>query len=136
MPVEDDDDDVTRFGTAGSGALHSSCLPESGGGTDWRVSELSYVLNMDWKPRYPQPFTAAQLRELDVPTITQGLYKCLDHFLVLVVSNVTSSLKEISRLDNSLQHLGRTQKELHDHLAENPDDEEVSKAMLENQHVM
>lgn len=134
MPVEDDDDDVTRFGTAGSGALQ--CLPESGGGTDWRVSELSYVLNMDWKPRYPQPFTAAQLRELDVPTITQGLYKCLEHFLVLVVSNVTSSLKEISRLDNSLQHLGRTQKELHDHLAENPDDEEVSKAMLENQHVM
>lgn len=91
---------------------------------------------MDWKPRYPQPFTAAQLSELDVPTITQGLYKCLDHFLVLVVSNVTSSSKEISRLDNSLQHLSRTQKELHDHLAENPDDEEVSKAMLENQHVM
>lgn len=91
---------------------------------------------MDWKPRYPQPFTAAQLRELDVPTITQGLYKCLDHFLVQVVSNVSSSLKEISRLDNSLQHLGRTQKELHDHLSENPDDEEVSKAMLENQHVM
>lgn len=81
MPVEDDDDDVTRFGTAGSGALQCLPEPESGGGTDWRVSELSYVLNMDWKPRYPQPFTAAQLRELDVPTITQGLYKCLDHFL-------------------------------------------------------
>lgn len=122
-----------RLGRSGSG----------GTVTDWRVETNrascdlnSHVLNMDWKPRYPQPFTAAQLRELDVPTITQGLYKCLDHFLVQVVSNVSSSLKEISRLDNSLQHLGRTQKELHDHLAENPDDEEVSKAMLENQHVM
>lgn len=85
--MKDDDDDVTRFGTAGagSGALAAAALTvglarrDQPGGI--LRSELSYVSNMDWKPRYPQPFTAAQLRELDVPTITQGLYKCLDLFL-------------------------------------------------------
>lgn len=29
---------------------------------------------MEYKPRYPQPFTLAQARLLDVPTIVEGLH--------------------------------------------------------------
>ncbi|THH32889.1 hypothetical protein EUX98_g1279 [Antrodiella citrinella] len=69
---------------------------------------------MEYVPRYPQPFTVGQAVMLDVPTITE----------------------EISRIGNSLEHLRRTQSELLEALAEDPDDPDFRKAYEENEDVI
>ncbi|PCH41084.1 hypothetical protein WOLCODRAFT_40572, partial [Wolfiporia cocos MD-104 SS10] len=64
---------------------------------------------MDYRPRYTQPFTLAEAVRLDVETITE----------------------EISRLQNSLSHLKRTQEELQE-AASATQDPEFSQAIEEN----
>ncbi|KAH8105888.1 hypothetical protein BXZ70DRAFT_400100 [Cristinia sonorae] len=69
---------------------------------------------MEYTPRYPQPFTVAQAAQLDVPVITE----------------------EISRIENSLDHLKRTQVDLEEALKEDPDDTDFRKAHEENEDVI
>ncbi|KAH9844263.1 uncharacterized protein C8Q71DRAFT_852765 [Rhodofomes roseus] len=68
---------------------------------------------MDYRPRYPQPFTLQEAIALDVPVITE----------------------EIARLQNSLQHLRRTQNELQAASDAAPDPE-FTKAIEENDLVI
>ncbi|KAJ7068369.1 hypothetical protein C8F01DRAFT_1050487 [Mycena amicta] len=68
---------------------------------------------MDYTPRYPQPFTFAEARLLDVQTITE----------------------EIARLQNSLQRLHETQTLLREAIASEADPE-LTKALEENQTVI
>jgi len=68
---------------------------------------------MDYKPRYPQPFTLAEATALDVSVISE----------------------EISRLQNSLKYLSETQEVLKAALAESPD-AEIAEAFEENQVVI
>lgn len=72
---------------------------------------------MDYKPRYPQPFTLTQAVLLDVSVITE----------------------EIARLQNSLNRLMQTKEGLREYLAsESPEDAdpEVAKALEENEVVI
>ncbi|KAJ7276497.1 hypothetical protein B0H12DRAFT_1085700 [Mycena haematopus] len=73
---------------------------------------------MDYKPRYPQPFSLGEAKLLDVETITE----------------------EIARLQNSLQRLGETQSMLREHVAAmQPSEEvdpEITKAIEENETVI
>ncbi|KAG6857087.1 hypothetical protein H0H87_009648 [Tephrocybe sp. NHM501043] len=72
---------------------------------------------MDFIPRYAHPFTFAEAVKLDVPIITE----------------------EITRLQNSLQHLRKTQTGLQEYIdAERPEDvdPEITKALEENVSVI
>ncbi|TFK43445.1 hypothetical protein BDQ12DRAFT_718665 [Crucibulum laeve] len=72
---------------------------------------------MEYKPRYPQPFTLSEAIALDVSVITE----------------------EISRLQNSLKHLRETQDMLKDHImveAPADPDPEITKAIEENEVVI
>ncbi|KAH9899911.1 hypothetical protein C8Q73DRAFT_339156 [Cubamyces lactineus] len=69
---------------------------------------------MEYRPRYSQPFTLEEARQLAVPIITE----------------------EISRLQNSLTHLQRTQDVLQDALSTSPDDADFSQAFEENEVVI
>ncbi|TBU45051.1 hypothetical protein BD309DRAFT_861017 [Dichomitus squalens] len=69
---------------------------------------------MEYVPRYSQPFTLQEARGLDVPIITE----------------------EISRLQNSIAHLQRTQDELKDALSITPGDLELLEAFEENEVVI
>ncbi|KAI0719598.1 hypothetical protein C8T65DRAFT_44004 [Cerioporus squamosus] len=69
---------------------------------------------MEYKPRYSQPFTLEEARLLAVPIITE----------------------EISRLQNSLSHLQRTQEELKEALTASPGDPDLSEAFEENEVVI
>ena len=66
-------------------------------------------MNFDFVPQHAQPFTIEQARQLDVSTITQ----------------------EISRLENSLNHLEETQTILREALADGHD-QDVEDALEEN----
>ncbi|KZT12494.1 uncharacterized protein LAESUDRAFT_718755 [Laetiporus sulphureus 93-53] len=68
---------------------------------------------MDYRPRYSQPFTFAEVVQLDVAVITE----------------------EIARLQNSLAHLRRTQEELRAASDASPDPELI-KIMEENEVVI
>ncbi|KAF8484924.1 hypothetical protein DFH94DRAFT_717006 [Russula ochroleuca] len=65
---------------------------------------------MEYRPKHPQPFSLSEALKFDPATITE----------------------EISRLQNSLQHLRRTQDELRSH----SDDPELSLALQENEAVI
>ncbi|KAG7096848.1 hypothetical protein E1B28_004256 [Marasmius oreades] len=71
---------------------------------------------VDYQPRYPQPFTFSDAIQLDVSTITE----------------------EISRLQNSLLHLRKTQEFLREVMDSDPKeiDVEVKAALEENQQVI
>ncbi|TFK91495.1 hypothetical protein K466DRAFT_467086, partial [Polyporus arcularius HHB13444] len=69
---------------------------------------------MEYKPRYSQPFTLEEARLLAVPIITE----------------------EISRLQNSLSHLQRTQEELKEALTTAPGDPDLTEAFEENEVVI
>ncbi|KAH8113242.1 hypothetical protein DFH11DRAFT_327245 [Phellopilus nigrolimitatus] len=70
---------------------------------------------MDYTPRHSQPFTFGQALQLEIPTIAT----------------------EISRLENSLQHLNQTQDELNEHLSgSSEDDRELLDAVKENNAVI
>ncbi|KAI0638146.1 hypothetical protein C8Q77DRAFT_1153815 [Trametes polyzona] len=69
---------------------------------------------MEYRPRYSQPFTLEEARQLAVPIITE----------------------EIARLQNSLVHLRRTQDELQDALAGSPGDADLKEAYEENEDVI
>ncbi|KAI0335420.1 hypothetical protein GY45DRAFT_1342497 [Cubamyces sp. BRFM 1775] len=69
---------------------------------------------MEYRPRYSQPFTLEEARQLAVPIITE----------------------EISRLQNSLTHLHRTQDELQDALSTSAGDADLSQAFEENEVVI
>ncbi|KAG6873759.1 hypothetical protein C0995_011578 [Termitomyces sp. Mi166 len=72
---------------------------------------------MDFIPRYAQPFTLAEAIKLDVAVITE----------------------EITRLQNSLQHLKQTQTTLREYINEEPShdvDPEITKALEENKTVI
>ncbi|KAI0375593.1 hypothetical protein BV20DRAFT_984383 [Pilatotrama ljubarskyi] len=69
---------------------------------------------MEYRPRYSQPFTLEEARQLAVPIITE----------------------EISRLQNSLAHLDRTQRELEDALTTTPGDTDLEQAFEENEIVI
>jgi len=70
---------------------------------------------MDFIPRHSQPFTLDQAVLLDVAIISE----------------------EITRLQNSLQHLKRTQTELRDHIAASSSpDPVVVEAITENEDVI
>ncbi|KZT74345.1 hypothetical protein DAEQUDRAFT_720508 [Daedalea quercina L-15889] len=68
---------------------------------------------MDYRPRYAQPFTLREAVRLDVSVITE----------------------EMARLQNSLQHLRRTQTELRN-AADAAPDPEFTKAIEENDIVI
>ena len=87
---------------------------------------------MDYKPRYPQPFTLAEATALDVSVISEGRFVFFKGNPWLIV------LPEISRLQNSLKHLRETQESLKTALAEitDPPDAEIAEAFEENQIVM
>jgi len=69
---------------------------------------------MDYKPQYPQPFTLAQARALDVSVISE----------------------EISRLQNSLKHLKETQDLLEAELRTKLPDADITQAFEENRAVI
>ncbi|PIL37109.1 hypothetical protein GSI_00801 [Ganoderma sinense ZZ0214-1] len=69
---------------------------------------------MEYIPRYSQPFTLQEARQLAVPIITE----------------------EISRLQNSLAHLQKTQDELKEALSTAPGDADLTEAFEENEIVM
>ncbi|KAI0774232.1 hypothetical protein C8Q74DRAFT_1368732 [Fomes fomentarius] len=69
---------------------------------------------MEYKPRYSQPFTLDEARQLAVPIIAE----------------------EISRLQNSLAHLRRTQDELKDALTTSTGDIDLTQAFEENELVI
>ncbi|KAF7352704.1 hypothetical protein MVEN_01236400 [Mycena venus] len=73
---------------------------------------------MEYKPRYPQPFSLTEAKLLDVETITE----------------------EIARLQNSLHRLNETQDMLREHVASMQQGEEVdpeiTKAIEENETVI
>ncbi|KAM5540466.1 hypothetical protein V8D89_005924 [Ganoderma adspersum] len=69
---------------------------------------------MDYIPRYSQPFTLQEARQLAVSVITE----------------------EISRLQNSLAHLQRTQDELKEALSTAPGDADLAEAFQENEIVI
>ncbi|EJD01120.1 uncharacterized protein FOMMEDRAFT_36524, partial [Fomitiporia mediterranea MF3/22] len=70
---------------------------------------------MEYKPKHAQPFTYAQAHRFETPTITE----------------------EITRLENSLFHLNRTQVELNAHLTGSPEeDRELLEAITENEAVI
>ncbi|KAL1946850.1 hypothetical protein VTO73DRAFT_14954 [Trametes versicolor] len=70
---------------------------------------------MEYRPRYTQPFTLEEARLLDVPIISEV---------------------EITRLQNSVAHLQRTQDELQDALSTSPGDTDLTEAFEENEVVM
>ncbi|KAI9063289.1 hypothetical protein FKP32DRAFT_1666693 [Trametes sanguinea] len=69
---------------------------------------------MEFRPRYAQPFTLEEARQLAVPIITE----------------------EITRLQNSLAHLQRTQEELQEALLATPEDPDFAQAYEENEVVV
>ncbi|KIM90879.1 hypothetical protein PILCRDRAFT_811373 [Piloderma croceum F 1598] len=70
---------------------------------------------MDYTPRHPQPFTLEQAILLDVAVLSE----------------------EITRLQNSLQHLKGTQEELRQHVATSSSpDPDFIEAILENEEVI
>jgi len=69
---------------------------------------------MEFKPRYPQPFTIAQAIEFDVSVITE----------------------EIARLQNSITHLKGTQQLIQTHLETEGDDAELAAVLRENEEVI
>ncbi|KAI1795190.1 hypothetical protein LXA43DRAFT_882491 [Ganoderma leucocontextum] len=69
---------------------------------------------MDYVPRYSQPFTLQEARQLAVPIIAE----------------------EISRLQNSLAYLQRTQDQLKDALSTAPGDADLTEAFEENEIVI
>jgi len=70
---------------------------------------------MDYTPRHSQPFTLEQAILLDVVIISE----------------------EITRLQNSLQHLKKTQEELREHVAtSSPPDPDFIEAIAENEDVI
>ncbi|EIW61999.1 uncharacterized protein TRAVEDRAFT_44831 [Trametes versicolor FP-101664 SS1] len=69
---------------------------------------------MEYRPRYTQPFTLEEARLLDVPIISE----------------------EITRLQNSVAHLQRTQDELQDALSTSPGDTDLTEAFEENEVVI
>ena len=94
----------------------------------------SLTADMEYSPKYKQPFTFAQACKLDVPTITKGLLRLFKTVTVLVKDEI---MVEIERLENSLFHLDRTQAELKEHLTGSPDeDREFLTVIKENDEVM
>ncbi|KAL7282378.1 hypothetical protein ACG7TL_003849 [Trametes sanguinea] len=69
---------------------------------------------MEFRPRYAQPFTLEEARQLAVPIITE----------------------EITRLQNSVAHLQRTQQELQEALLATPEDPDFAQAYEENEAVV
>ncbi len=86
---------------------------------------------MEYKPRYSQPFTLEEARLLAVPIITEGPPSDLVTFTSLICAYA-----EISRLQNSLSHLQRTQEELKEALTTAPGDPDLTEALEENEVVM
>ena len=78
-----------------------------------RLAQRAFAMNSDFLPKHSQPFSIAQARQLDVSTITA----------------------EISRLENSLDYLGRTQSELKEALTDGHD-QDLADALRENEVVM
>jgi len=67
---------------------------------------------MEYHPKHPQPFSLSDALKFDLATITE----------------------EIARLENSLQHLRRTQDELRSYSDDH--DPELSQVLLENEEVI
>ena len=84
---------------------------------------------MDYKPRYPQPFTLAEATALDISVISEGgvVIQLGRRCVRLII------VTEISRLQNSLKYLSETQEVLKAALAEStePPDAEISQAFEE-----
>lgn len=86
---------------------------------------------MEYRPRYSQPFTLEEARQLAVPIITEGT-----SFDFMASTWLIHTYAEISRLQNSLSHLQRTQGELKEALATAPGDPDLTEAFEENEVVM
>jgi hypothetical protein len=87
---------------------------------------------MDYTPRHPQPFTLEQAILLDVTILSEGQAVSSSIYL-------TSAYPppEITRLQNSLEHLKRTQEELREHVATSSSpDPDFIEAISENEEVM
>ncbi|TFK55974.1 hypothetical protein OE88DRAFT_1722924 [Heliocybe sulcata] len=88
---------------------------------------------MDYIPRHPQPFTLAEATHLEVPVLTEGSVqssRCLTRSSETV-------LTEIARLQNSLNHLERTQDELKENMTgSNEEDSVLEEAYMDNSKVI
>ncbi|THH14674.1 hypothetical protein EW146_g5688 [Bondarzewia mesenterica] len=92
---------------------------------------------MDYKPRHAQPFTLAEAARLDPPTITEGSNSHLGIFVRHGMNDAIIFVVEIARLQNSLQHLERTQDELRQCIQEAAvPDADFLDAIKENQDVI
>ena len=102
---------------------------------------------MDYRPRYQQPFTLEEARQLPVPLITEGAPHSREppsphtHLAKKprnspMRTRIIHYTTEIARLQNSVTHLRRTQDELQDALAEAPGDPDLEQAFGENEVVM
>jgi hypothetical protein len=95
---------------------------------------------MEYRPKHPQPFSFSDALKFDPATITEGsaftslLFGCClaDSMDQCPLFADLSPFLEISRLQNSLQHLKRTQNELSPHSG----DPELAQALRENEAVM
>ena len=94
---------------------------------------------MEYRPKHPQPFSLSDALKFDPATITEGsvltcyqiaAYRTIAHLPPCPTCSTPPA--EITRLQNSLQHLRRTQDELRPH----SDDPELSQALRENEAVM
>ncbi len=90
---------------------------------------------MEYRPRYTQPFTLEEARLLDVPIISEGEHRPFDASSDPHRSPAHCAT-EITRLQNSVAHLQRTQDELQDALSTSPGDTDLTQAFEENEVVM
>lgn len=91
-------------------------------------------MTMEVKFKYPQPFTWAQVVDLDVGTISQGT-----QLTTLTEDGNRLIIQEITRLQHSLDHLKSTQDQLQyliDTTADSAPDPEFMGAIQENIDVM
>ncbi|KAJ3003911.1 hypothetical protein NUW54_g5063 [Trametes sanguinea] len=93
----------------------------TGVATRWYLLFPYRDATMEFRPRYAQPFTLEEARQLAVPIITEGEHP---------------SVTEITRLQNSLAHLQRTQEELQEALLATPEDPDFAQAYEENEIVV
>ena len=86
---------------------------------------------MEYHPKHPQPFSFPEALKLDPTTITDGSFS-RTHTYTHARANDGPYLLEITRLQNSLRHLKRTQDELRAY----PDGPEIAEVLRENDAVM
>lgn len=88
---------------------------------------------MNYEARHPQPFSYAEAMQFEIATITKGTAGKVCRPVIISPCDVV----EITRLQNSLEHLDRTQLQLREFMIEAVEkDRELVVAYEENELVM